>query len=89
MTPQEAYAVFGVSEPIPYGKLWAENIWGVDGLPLQLATRLIEQEAGRLTSEIARRGGAPLVASYIEAFTVSAKARLFDLYMSQQHWGTA
>lgn len=37
MTPDEAYAVLGVCDPIKHGRTWAENIWGVDGLPLSVA----------------------------------------------------
>lgn len=90
MTPDEAWAVFGVSNPIKHGRAWAENIWGVDGLPLSVAQRLIRQEADTLARRLIEHGGAPLVDDYALLFTTSAKARLFDLYMAALHFeGTA
>jgi hypothetical protein len=89
MTSDEAYAVFGVSDPIKRGKAWAESIWGVDGLPMSLSVQLVAQEADALDETLTARGGAPLVEAYCHAFTISAKARLFDLYLSQHHGGHA
>lgn len=89
MTPDEAYAVLGVCDPIKHSRTWAENIWGVDGLPLSVAQRLIRQEAGTLARRLIEHGGAPLVDDYVLLFTTAAKARLFDLYMSQYLGGAA
>jgi hypothetical protein len=89
MTPDESWAVFGVSDPIKRGKAWAESVWGVDGLPMSLAVQLVAQEADALGKTMTARGGAPLVEPYCNAFTISAKARLFDLYLSQHHGGHA
>ncbi|MBS0988501.1 hypothetical protein [Acetobacter okinawensis] len=89
MTPDEAWTVFGVSDPIKHGKAWAESVWGVDGLPMSLAVQLVPQEADALGKTMTARGGAPLVEHYCSAFTISAKARLFDLYMSRHHGGCA
>ncbi len=90
MTSDEAYAVFGVSDPIKQGATYAETIWGVDGIPLSVAKRLVEQVADTLTAMIEQRGGAPLAGSYAGVFTTAAKPRLFDLYMAALHFeGTA
>lgn len=89
MTPDEAWTVFGVSDPIKHGKVWAESVWGVDGLPMSLGVQLVTQEADALGKTMTARGGAPLVEHYCSAFTISAKARLFDLYMSRHHGGCA
>lgn len=89
MSPDEAWSVFGVSDPIKRGKAWAESVWGVDGLPMSVAVRLVAQEADALGKTMTARGGAPLVEPYCNSFTISAKARLFDLYMSRHHGGSA
>lgn len=89
MTPDKSWTVFGVTDPIKRGKAWAESVWGVDGLPMSLAVRLVTQEADALGKTMTARGGALLVGPYCNAFTISAKARLFDLYMSRHHGGRA
>lgn len=89
MTPDESWAVFGVTDPIKRGKAWAESVWGVDGLPMSVAVRLVAKEADALGKTMTARGGAPLVEPYCNSFTISAKARLFDLYMSQYLGGAA
>lgn len=90
MRPDEAFAVFGVSSPIEQGAAYADTIWGVDGMPLSVAKRLVEQEAAALTSRIEQRGGSSLAGIYAGVFTTAAKARLFDLYMAALHFeGTA
>lgn len=90
MSPDEAFAVFGISSPIKQGTTYAETIWGVDGMPLSVAKRLVEQEADTLTAMIEQRGGSSLAGIYAGVFTTAAKARLFDLYMAVLHFeGTA
>ncbi len=89
MTPDKSWAFFGVSDPIKRGKAWAESVWGVDGLPMSVAVQLVAQEADALGKTMTARGGLPLVEPYCKSFTISAKARLFDLYMSQYLGGTA
>lgn len=90
MSPDEAFAVFGISSPIKQGTTYAETICGVDGMSLSVAKRLVEQEADTLTAMIEQRGASSLAGIYAGVFTTAAKARLFDLYMAALHFeGTA
>ncbi|QOF94219.1 hypothetical protein IFJ82_09670 [Novacetimonas hansenii] len=93
MTPDEAYAtLFGVPDPIQSGKQWADAVWGVDGLPLREAKRLVQAEAEAMRDRLKdapcsrfEHEGIPLVDRHVDYFTVAAKARLYDLYMARQH----
>lgn len=93
MTPDEAYAtLFGEPDPIRRGKRWAETVWGVDGLPLREAQRLVQAEAEAMRNRLKdapcarfEHDGIPLVDRHVDYFAVAAKARLYDLYMAHQH----
>jgi|GEM_PF-4935048 len=81
MTLDEAYDAFGLEDPTKHGRRWAEFIWGVDGIPPAEATGLILAMSPSIRGKMenARVFPADYIEHHLNAFTISAKARIYDL----------
>lgn len=91
MTWEEALAALGLREPFAHGRAWAEEAWGVEGHPLSEIKPHLDAQIAALRTHMDHDLNLPeyIIGKLIEYFTVSAKARLYDLAMAPKVVGHA
>ncbi|GBQ19418.1 hypothetical protein AA12717_0241 [Gluconacetobacter sacchari DSM 12717] len=91
MTWEEALAALGLRDPFVDGRTWAEEVWGVEGAPLSAIKPSLDAwiEVMRINMKHDLNLPEPIIRKHIECFTLSAKARLYDLAMAPKVVGHA
>lgn len=91
MTWEEVLAALGLREPFVHGRAWAEEAWGVEGRPLSAIKPHLDAQIEALRTHMDHDLGLTelIIGKHIEWFTLSAKARLYDLAMAPKLMGHA